>query len=91
MLFSRFTTHCSYAEARTNERNYLHKPFGTNDYPLKSITRALRYRNGQPPPTTNVEAPPTLNMALPNAKKVSELIALHIRPFTFVIAHKPAM
>ncbi len=57
-LFSRITTHCSNAEARNQERSYLHRLFDSNGYPLNFIKRVLRHRNSQPPPTTNGKTAP---------------------------------
>ncbi len=84
-LFSRITTQCSNAEARNQEKSYLH----SNGYPLNFIKRALRHQNSQPPPTTNGESAPPTWRALPYVKNVSELIARHLHPFNFFIYHKP--
>ncbi len=54
-LFSRITTHCVNAEARNQERNYLHLLYDSNGYPLNFIKRALRHQNSQPPPNTDTE------------------------------------
>ncbi len=88
-LFSRSTTHCSSVEARKQERNYLHRLFGDNSYSFNFIKRALRHRNRKHPPIPNGETAPSTWRALPYNKHVSELIARHLRPFNFVIAHKP--
>ncbi len=71
------TTHCSYDEARNQERNNLHRPFVYNNYALNSIQHALFYRNSQPAPTINGETVPP-NMASPSlSQNTSELIAIN--------------
>ncbi len=85
-LFSRITTHCSNAEARNQERSYLHRqclPALLHQTCITSPDPSISFyyqRRDCPPPTWR---------ALPYVKNVSELIARHLRPFNFFIAHKP--
>ncbi len=85
-LFNRIKSHCSNANARNHDRNYLHQRSGNTAYPLNFIACALRHRNSQPPPTTNGE---TVLPTWPEFSYAKKLIARRFQPFNFAIPHKP--
>ncbi|BHF65147.1 hypothetical protein SprV_0200815600 [Sparganum proliferum] len=83
-LYRRVETHCSGADDKIAELQYLRRVFKANGYPRNFVNRCIRKRDERPNRTDT-----TFWRALPYVMNISEAVGRPLAPLGAGVAHRP--